>query len=86
MMSSRNAIIVLDDLDLTPRIITTIHRKPDPVNKPAEVIETLPELNLPQEIHGRLFEHQRVGVNWMYNLYLKKSGGILGGKCQNVVN
>ena len=37
-------------------------------------------LDLPAELHNRLFDHQREGVNWLYNLHLSKThdGGILG--------
>lgn len=36
------------------------------------------ELKLPQSIFSKLFEHQRVGVAWMHNLFKKSMGGVLG--------
>lgn len=38
----------------------------------------LPQLKLPQEIKDRLFSHQIYGVNWLYKLFLDRSGGVLG--------
>lgn len=40
--------------------------------------EVFERLDLPVELSSRLFPHQRVGVDWMYNLYRNKCGGILG--------
>jgi len=34
--------------------------------------------SLPAKIYERLFEHQKKGVIWLYNLYRKKKGGVLG--------
>ena len=34
--------------------------------------------SLPKEQYHSLFEHQRVGVSWLYDLYQEKKGGILG--------
>jgi SNF2 family DNA or RNA helicase len=36
------------------------------------------KLSLPESIESRLFDHQKDGVKWMYGLYLKSLGGILG--------
>jgi SNF2 family DNA or RNA helicase len=33
---------------------------------------------LPKEIYENLFEHQKVGVTWLYNLYNEGKGGVLG--------
>lgn len=41
-------------------------------------IPNLGSLNLPQELTDRMFEHQAEGVQWMYGLFLSRSGGILG--------
>jgi DNA excision repair protein ERCC-6-like len=45
---------------------------------PQSELDSLPRLLLPTDIEERLYDHQRIGVNWMYNLYCKDSGGILG--------
>ena len=34
--------------------------------------------SLPEKIYERLFEHQKKGVVWLYNLYKNKKGGLLG--------
>lgn len=34
--------------------------------------------SLPAKIYERLFEHQKTGVIWLYNLYRNKKGGVLG--------
>lgn len=34
--------------------------------------------SLPEHIYERLFEHQKKGVIWLYNLYRDKKGGVLG--------
>ena len=33
---------------------------------------------LPEKIYERLFEHQKKGVVWLYNLYKERKGGVLG--------
>ena len=33
---------------------------------------------LPSKIYERLFEHQKRGVIWLYNLYRERKGGVLG--------
>jgi SNF2 family DNA or RNA helicase len=33
---------------------------------------------LPASIYERLFEHQKLGVKWLYCLYRAKKGGVLG--------
>jgi DNA excision repair protein ERCC-6 len=33
---------------------------------------------LPEEIYGNLFPHQRIGIQWLYNLYREEKGGVLG--------
>jgi SNF2 family DNA or RNA helicase len=39
----------------------------------------LPEwFSLPASLYERLFEHQKAGVRWLYNLYRNKKGGVLG--------
>ena len=37
------------------------------------ILEALPEV-----LRERLFEHQKMGVNWLYTKFKNKSGGILG--------
>ena len=44
----------------------------------------LEDLGLPSEILSRLFEHQKVGVQWMFNLWVLKRGGILGSFMRNI--
>lgn len=39
----------------------------------------LADLNLPESTLKRLFEHQKLGVQWLYGLHLSQPGGILGG-------
>ena len=39
---------------------------------------SLDDLSLPPQIYSRLYEHQKSGVLWMYQCYLRKSGGLLG--------
>eukprot|EP01031_Cornospumella_fuschlensis_P051339 gene51339-62779_t len=36
------------------------------------------DLSLPNAILSKLFDHQRVGVAWMHNLFKKNMGGVLG--------
>ena len=36
------------------------------------------ELNLPSILASRLFDHQKVGVEWLYGLHISRPGGILG--------
>jgi DNA excision repair protein ERCC-6-like len=48
-------------------------------------------LQLPSAMETRLMDHQKVGVDWMYSLYLSGSGGILGddmglGKTYQVIS
>ncbi|KAL0311159.1 UNVERIFIED_CONTAM: Switch 2 [Sesamum angustifolium] len=38
----------------------------------------IPVVEVPASINSRLLEHQREGVNFLYNLYRKNHGGILG--------
>ena len=33
---------------------------------------------LPAKIYERLFEHQKIGIKWLYDLYTNKKGGVLG--------
>ena len=40
---------------------------------------TINEIDLPQQIHDRLYQHQIEGVQWLYNLHHHSiHGGILG--------
>ena len=34
--------------------------------------------SLPASLYERLFEHQKIGVKWLYGLYQGKKGGVLG--------
>ncbi|XP_076937822.1 switch 2-like [Bidens hawaiensis] len=42
------------------------------------VLSTSPSVQVPASINCRLLEHQREGVKFLYNLYKKNCGGILG--------
>jgi SNF2 family DNA or RNA helicase len=33
---------------------------------------------LPKEIYENLFEHQKVGIAWLHNLFNESKGGVLG--------
>jgi len=33
---------------------------------------------LPSSIYDNLFEHQKTGIEWLYNLWDQKKGGVLG--------
>ena len=33
---------------------------------------------LPKDIYENLFEHQKRGIQWLYNLYREEKGGVLG--------
>ncbi|CAN8241100.1 unnamed protein product [Cochlearia groenlandica] len=35
-------------------------------------------LNIPQNIFSKLFDYQRVGVQWLWELHCQKAGGIIG--------
>lgn len=43
-----------------------------------EFLPSLEELNLPDEIQSRLYEHQVLGVRWLYGIHTSQQGGILG--------
>lgn len=36
------------------------------------------DLQIPEHIHSNLFNHQKVGISWLYNLYRENKGGVLG--------
>ncbi|KYQ91721.1 SNF2-related domain-containing protein [Tieghemostelium lacteum] len=64
------------------------------VNKAIFVNNTLnggKEFILPAKIYDSLFWYQREGVNWLWNLFCKKAGGILGddmglGKTMQIIS
>ena len=39
---------------------------------------TWPEIVMPVQLYDKLYDHQKVGVQWMASLYAKGIGGILG--------
>jgi len=39
---------------------------------------TWPKMNIPARLYDKLYDHQKVGVQWMASLYSKGIGGILG--------
>lgn len=41
-------------------------------------LSNLIELDLPPEVLNRMFDHQKEGVAWMFNLHKNNLGGILG--------
>ena len=43
-----------------------------------DIMPSLNDINLPKELIERMYDHQKEGVQWMYGLYLKRLGGILG--------
>jgi len=48
-------------------------------HNPEENEYCLPDFfSLPAKIYERLFEHQKKGVIWLYNLYRNRRGGVLG--------
>ena len=80
-------IILLDSLNfLKDRDIIRVNKKESiasstKITKDHEVSfdeEKLFSLAIPTLLEERLFEHQTLGVRWLYYVYLKKSGGILG--------
>lgn len=44
---------------------------------PNLTLPALNELDLPDEISSRLFNHQKDGVSWLYSCYLNSSGALL---------
>jgi hypothetical protein len=38
----------------------------------------LVDLALPPSLQARLFPHQKIGVSWLYGVFLANTGGILG--------
>jgi SNF2 family DNA or RNA helicase len=57
----------------------------DHLKKKDEIVYDLEEdlipphtLNLPDSLQNRLFEHQKVGVDWLFRANRELSGGILG--------
>lgn len=36
------------------------------------------DFSLPESIFEKLFDHQKEGIQWMYNLWRESKGGILG--------
>lgn len=39
--------------------------------------QDLPSLALPTTLHEKLFDHQKYGVNWMYNLFANGERGAI---------
>ncbi len=37
-----------------------------------------PKIQIPSELYKKLYEHQRIGVEWIASLHIKGTGGILG--------
>ena len=47
-------------------------------NEEAERVPVTHPLDLPNALTARMFEHQKEGVQWMYDLRARHRGGILG--------
>lgn len=44
----------------------------------SEMVELCPDYYLHNKIYSKLFEYQREGLKWMYSLFKRKRGGVLG--------
>lgn len=42
------------------------------------MVELCPDYYLHNKIYSKLFEYQREGLKWMYSLFKRKRGGVLG--------
>ena len=47
---------------------------------------TFSSISIPNKLFCRLYEHQRVGIQWLSSLYWSKVGGILGDDMGMVSN
>lgn len=91
-MQSRSTFLDIDSDESA--IVCTLNTKDDDdieIECSTAAFENkLPILELPHVLAQRLFEHQQFGVNWLYNLFLQKSGGILAddmglGKVSSII-
>jgi SNF2 family DNA or RNA helicase len=72
-MKKNGKIVVLDSIPQPRKVVVDLS-----LNENETQLRDLPNLTLPEVIDRRLFPHQKYGVNWLYNLHLTASGGLLG--------
>ena len=49
-----------------------------PLDDFGDIVISPHDMDLPPQITDRLFEHQKVGVDWLYHVHNTLTGGILG--------